>query len=245
MDSSKMAEISRNKSSSDPLISVNEANSTREWQQLALWNATQRDYPRHACVPQLVATQAALRPGAVALVERDRMLTYRELNRRANQLAHYLRSLGVGPNVLVGFCVERSLDMVVGLLGILKAGGAYVPLDPTYPSERLSFMLEDAKVPVLVTQQHLRLSTRGMRTICLDADAKILARQSEAEPFSTVTADDLVYVIYTSGSTGRPKGVQIAHKSLLNLIFWHQHTFAVTSSDRATQVTSPAFVAAG
>ncbi|HYU71268.1 MAG TPA: non-ribosomal peptide synthetase [Ktedonobacteraceae bacterium] len=247
MDSSKMAEISRNKSSSDPLISVNEANSTREWQQLALWNATQRDYPRHACVPQLVATQAALRPGAVALVERDRMLTYRELNRRANQLAHYLRSLGVGPNVLVGFCVERSLEMVVGLLGILKAGGVYVPLDPSYPSERLSFMLEDARVPVLVTQRHLteRLSHQGASVVCLDTDADVLTRQPETDPVSELTATDLVYVIYTSGSTGRPKGVQIRHDSLLNLIFWHQRTFAVTPTDRATQITSPAFDATG
>ena len=216
-----------------------------EHTQLSEWNATQQNYPQNACVPQLVAMQAAATPDAKAIAADDQTLTYRELNRRANQLAHFLQTLGVGPNALVGCCIGRSVDMVVGLLGILKAGGTYVPLDPTYPSERLSFMLEDAKVPLLVTQQHLRLSIRGIRTICLDADAMILAQQSEAEPFSTVTADDLVYVIYTSGSTGRPKGVQIAHKSLLNLIFWHQHTFAVTPSDRATQVTSPAFDAAG
>src|SRR5437588_9978799 len=114
-------------------------------QQLAAWNATEQEYPTDACVPQLVARQATATPDAAALVASDRTLSYRELNRRANRLAHYLQALGAGPNVLVGCCLERSLDMVVGLLGILKAGGAYVPLDPTYPSERLAFMLEDAR----------------------------------------------------------------------------------------------------
>src|SRR5689334_18214082 len=120
-----------------------------ERQQLVAWNATQQDYPRDTCVPQLVARQAAATPDAVALTAGDQKLRYGELNRRANQLAHYLQALGVGPNVLVGLCVERSLDMVVGLLGILKAGGAYVPLDPSYPAERLTFMLRDAGVSVL------------------------------------------------------------------------------------------------
>ena len=218
-----------------------------ERQRLVTWNATQQDYPRDACIPQLMAMQAAATPEAVAVVAGDQMLNYRELNQQANQLAHYLQTLGVGPNVLVGLCLERSLDMVVGLLGILKAGSAYVPLDPTYPPERLSFMLEDAQVPVLVTQQHLvtRLHTQRAQVICLDADAAVLAQQSEADPISTITADDLVYVIYTSGSTGRPKGVQITHNSLLNLVFWHQRAFAVTPSDRATQLTSPAFDATG
>ncbi len=218
-----------------------------EWQQLVAWNATQQDYPRDLCVPQLVAKQAATAPDAVALVAGDQVLSYRELNRRANQLAHYLQALGVGPNVLVGLCVERSLDMVVGLLGILKAGGAYVPLDPTYPSERLVFMLEDARAPVLVTQQRLatHLPIQGTRVVCLDADAAVLARQSVADPISEVTIDDLAYVIYTSGSTGQPKGVQIIHDGLLNLLFWHQRAFAVTLTDRATQVASPAFDATG
>src|SRR5207247_2494221 len=126
-----------------------------ERQQLEVWNATQQDYPQVACVPQLVAMQATATPEAVAVVAGDQVLNYRELNRRANQLAHFLQTLGVGPNVLVGCCIERSLDMVVGLLGILKAGGTYVPLDPTYPSERLTFMLEDAQASVLVTQRSL------------------------------------------------------------------------------------------
>jgi amino acid adenylation domain-containing protein len=218
-----------------------------EQRQLAAWNATARDYSRDACIHQLVAMQAVTTPQAVALVAGDQVLSYMEFNRRANQLAHYLQALGVGPNVLVGCCLERSLDLVVALLGILKAGGAYVPLDPTNPPERLIFMLEDAQVPVLVTRQHLaaHLPTRGIQTFCLDADATALVHESEADPTSAVTVDDLVYVIYTSGSTGRPKGVQITHKNLLNLVFWHQRAFAVTSSDRATQVTSPAFDATG
>jgi amino acid adenylation domain-containing protein len=218
-----------------------------EQRKLAAWNATQQDYPRNLCVPQLVARQAGAAPGAVALAVGAQMLNYQELNRRANQLAHYLQTLGVQPNVLVGLCVERSLSMVVGLLGILKAGGAYVPLDPTYPSERLTFMMEDAQAPVLVTQQHLvaRLTIQGTHVVCLDAEAGLLAHQCATDPASVVTTDDLAYVIYTSGSTGRPKGVQITHDSLLNLVFWHQRAFAVTLSDRATQLTSPAFDATG
>ena len=218
-----------------------------EQQQLAAWNATEQEYPTDACLAQLVAGQATATPDATALVASGRTLSYRELNRRANRLAHYLQALGVGPNVLVGCCLERSLDMVVGLLGILKAGGAYVPLDPSYPSERLAFMLEDARVSILVTQQHLvaRLPAPRTQVVCLDADTAVLAEQSEVDPISTVTADDLVYVIYTSGSTGRPKGVQITHGSLLNLIFWHQRAFNLTSSDRATQLASPAFDATG
>jgi amino acid adenylation domain-containing protein len=218
-----------------------------EERQLAEWNATQQNYSREVCVPQLVTGQAAATPDAVALVAGDQRLTYHELNQRANQLAHYLQELGVGPNVLVGLCVERSLDMVVGLLGILKAGGAYVPLDPSYPPDRLAFMVEDAQAPVLVTQQHLvsRLPVQRAQVICLDADVAALAQRSASNPVSAVTADDLVYIIYTSGSTGRPKGVQITHGSLLNLVFWHQRAFQITTADRATQLTSPAFDATG
>jgi amino acid adenylation domain-containing protein len=216
---------------------------TENVQRLGIGSITQQDYPRDICVPQLVGTQAATRPNAMALVVGDQALSYRELNRRANQLAHYLQKLGVGPNVLVGLCVERSFEMVVGLLGILKAGGTYVPLDPDYPPERLNFMLEDAQPPVLVTRQRQtsRLVVPQTSIVCLDADAGLLAQQREDEPDCPVTPSDLVYVVYTSGSTGRPKGVQITHGSLLNLIYWHQHAFAVTDSDRATQLTSPAF----
>ncbi|GAC1398968.1 MAG: hypothetical protein NVS4B12_14990 [Ktedonobacteraceae bacterium] len=218
-----------------------------EQQQLATWNATRQKYPTDVCIPQLVAMQAAATPAATALVMADHVLSYGELNRRANQLAHYLLTQGVGPNVLVGLYIERSLDMVIGLLGILKAGGAYVPLDAAYPSERLSFMLEDAHTSIVVTKKQLapRLSTQDIRVVCLDDDVAILAQQSEAEPTHSLHPSDLAYVIYTSGSTGLPKGVQITHSSLLNLVFWHQQAFTVTASDRATQVASPAFDATG
>lgn len=216
-------------------------------QQLAQWNATRQDFPLDACVPQLVAKWGATTPNAIAVVEDDRWLTYQELNQAANQLAHYLQTLGVGPGVPVGFCVERDLYIIVGLLAILKAGGAYVPLDPTYPAERLTFMLQDSQTPVLITQQHLaeQLSLQDVAVVCLDRDTSLLAQQSAAEPACTATVDDLAYIIYTSGSTGRPKGVEITHKSLLNLVFWHQQAFSVTPADRATQLTSPAFDATG
>lgn len=223
-----------------------------ERRQLAVWNATWMNYSRSACVHQLVARQAAATPGAVGVVMGDQVLSYGELNERANQLGHFLQTLGVGPDVLVGLCIERSLDMVVGLLGILKAGGAYVPLDPGYPLERLAFMLRDAQVPVLVTKQHLvtRLPAEGARVVCLDADAALLAQHSANDPVvgNGVVyphSENLAYVIYTSGSTGQPKGVQVTHSSLLNLVFWHQQAFDLAPSDRATQLTSPAFDATG
>lgn len=198
-------------------------------------------------VTQLVARQAATAPNAIALIDGHVHISYKELNQRANQLAHMLQELGVQSNVLVGICLERSIDLVVGLLGILKAGGVYVPLDPTYPQERLKFMLEDARVSVLVTQRHIATSlpVEHTRVLCLDSDSALLAQQSITNPISSSTADDLAYVIYTSGSTGRPKGVQITHSSLLNLVSWHQQAFEVTASDHATHVTSPAFDATG
>ncbi|WP_332961272.1 amino acid adenylation domain-containing protein, partial [Microcoleus sp. AR_TQ3_B6] len=185
-------------------------------------------------------------PEAVAVVFEGQQLTYGELNRRANQVAHHLCSLGVGPDDLVGICVERSLEMVVGSLGILKAGAAYVPLDPGYPIERLAFMLEDAKVPILLTQQRLvgRLPKHGAKMICLDADWEFIAQKGTENPTRKVKADNLAYTIYTSGSTGKPKGVQIEHQGLLNLVFWHQQAFALSPADRATLIAGPAFDAA-
>ncbi|MDF0552096.1 non-ribosomal peptide synthetase [Kamptonema sp. UHCC 0994] len=214
-----------------------------ERQQLAAWNHTETDYRKDACIHQLFEEQVERSPDAIALVFEDEQLTYKELNQRANQLAYHLRNLGVGAEVLVGICVERSLEMVVGLLGILKAGGAYVPLDPAYPAERLAFMLEDAEVAVLLTQARLikSLPKHQGRTVCLDTDWEIIERQSEENPGYSVTSENLAYVIYTSGSTGRPKGVLIEHRALLNLVFWHQETFSVSSTDRATQIAGPAF----
>jgi amino acid adenylation domain-containing protein len=218
----------------------------------SLWVAVKRDYPRDVCIPALVAQQARERPQAPAVVTAGTTLSYQELNRRANQLAHYLRALGVYPGVPVGLYLERSPEMVVGLLAILKAGGAYLPLDPSYPHERVCFMLEDAQAPILVTtsrlarqlEQEAVIPTR--QRVYLDQDAVRLATQSMGEiKEQQATAADLAYVIYTSGSTGRPKGVEVTHDGLLNLIFWHQRAFSVSAADRASQVTSPAFDATG
>jgi len=224
-----------------PLLTEAERN-----QLIVEWNNTRTEYPKDKCIHQLFEEQVERTPDHVAVVFEDQKLTYRELNAKANQLAHYLQKLGVEPEVLVGICVERSLFMVVGLLGILKAGGTYVPLDPEYPKQRLAFMLSDAQVSVLLTQQRLvsRLPKHGAKMICLDADWEIIAQEGTENPTRKVKADNLAYVIYTSGSTGKPKGVQIEHQGLLNLVFWHQRAFALSPADRATQIAGPAFDAA-
>ncbi|MEH2154021.1 amino acid adenylation domain-containing protein [Nostoc sp.] len=217
---------------------------TERHQLLVEWNNTYTPYPQSKCVHELFEEQVEKTPNAIAVVYKNESLTYQQLSDRANQLAHYLRTLGVKPEVLVGICVERSPLMVAGLLGILKAGGAYVPLDPAYPQERLAFMLEDAQVSVLLTQKSLvaTLPPHKARVVCLDSD--ISSTRTE-NLLHTVTTDNLAYVIYTSGSTGRPKGVQIEHRGLLNLVFWHQQAFAVSSLDRVTQVAGVAFDACG
>ncbi|MEH2110842.1 amino acid adenylation domain-containing protein [Nostoc sp.] len=214
---------------------------------LVEWNNTQLDYPQDKCIHQLFESVAEQNPDAIALVFGDKELSYKELNIRSNQLAHYLKKLGVKTEVLVGLCVERSFDMVIGMLGILKAGGAYVPLDPSYPSERLNFMLEDAQVSVLLTQERWleRLKNSNSQIICLDKDWKIISQEIEDNPTSKVTVDNLAYIIYTSGSTGKPKGVKIEHRGLLNLVFWHQKAFAVSHIDRATQISGVGFDACG
>ncbi|MEG4394820.1 amino acid adenylation domain-containing protein [Microcoleus sp. BROC3] len=214
-----------------------------ERQQLAAWNDTETDYPKDTCIHQLFEEQVELTPDAIALVFEDEQLTYQELNQRANQLAHHLRSLGVGPEVLVGICVERSLEMVVGLLGILKAGGTYVPLDPTYPPDRLAFMLEDASVPVLLTQARLveSLPQHQARIVCLDTDWEIIERQSDENPGCCLTPENLAYVIYTSGSTGKPKGVLVAHSGLSNLATAQIRIFNVQPNSRVLQFASLSF----
>ncbi|WP_442940787.1 non-ribosomal peptide synthase/polyketide synthase [Nostoc sp.] len=220
---------------------------TVEQQQLLVeWNNTQVDYPQDKCIHQLFEEQVELTPDAVAVVFENEQLTYAELNSRANQLAHYLRSLGVKADVLVGICVERSLEMVVGLLGILKAGGAYLPLDPEYPTERLHFILRDAQVSVLLTQQQLvdKLPPNQESIVCLDTDAQVISLSSQENLITASKASNLAYVIYTSGSTGQPKGVLVTHYALLNLVFWHNKAFEITALDKATQVASTAFDAA-
>ncbi len=191
---------------------------TDRQQLLVEWNVTSKAYPEDGCVRQLFEAQVERTPAAVAVVCEDEQLTYRELNSKANQLAHYLQRLGVGPQVLVGIYMERSVDMVVGLLGILKAGGAYMPLDPTYPQERLAFMLTDAHVPVLLTQQPLvdGLPEHTAHVFCMDTDRNAIAQKSEANLGTRANGEHLAYVIYTSGSTGKPKGVAVEHKHLSN-----------------------------
>ncbi|MGZ3457554.1 MAG: amino acid adenylation domain-containing protein, partial [Archangium sp.] len=191
-------------------------------QLLVEWNDTATDLPHHTCFHQLFEAQVAHTPEAVAVEDAGTRLTYRELDVRANQLAHHLRSLGVGPEVRVGLCVERSVEQVVGLLGVLKAGGAYVPLDPAQPADRLRYMLEDAATPVLITVERLAgtLPLKDERLVRLDAEAEALARQSARAPDSGVGPKHLAYVLYTSGSTGRPKGVMVPHGGLSNYLHW-------------------------
>ena len=185
------------------------------------FNNTEADFSWNWCIHELFEAQVERTPEASAVIssiirspecdEKKEQLTYRELNQRANQVAHYLQELGVGPEVLVGICMERSLEMIVGLLGILKAGGAYVPLDLEYPQERLAFMLADSQVAVLLTQAHLltRLPECRAKVVCLDSEWDFIAQQSQQKPVSGVSPENLAYVIYTSGSTGQPKGVMI------------------------------------
>jgi amino acid adenylation domain-containing protein len=212
-------------------------------QLLTEWNNTRADYPIHHCFHQLFEDQAARTPDKIAVSFEDQQLTYSQLNARANQLAHYLRQRGVGPEVLVGICVERSLEMMIGLLGILKAGGAYVPLDPAYPKERVALMIEDARVPVLLTQQKLvaGLPEQEAAVVRLDADMNVIARENEANPDSGVTPENLAYVIYTSGSTGRPKGVQIGHRSLVNFLSSMRRSPGLTGEDSLLAVTTISF----
>ena len=214
-----------------------------EKHQLLEWNETAEDYPRNQCVHQLFEDQVERTPEAVAVVFEDRQLTYRELNSRANRLAHYLKKLGVGPEVLVGICMERSLGMIVGLLGVLKAGGAYVPLDPRHPRARLGFMLEDAGVGVLLTQQEVvaKLPEHPARVICLDGDWREIAQESEENADSGITGQNLAYVIYTSGSTGVPKGVMILHRGLVNYLSWAISAYGVAAGEGAPVHSSIGF----
>ena len=191
-----------------------------EEQQLAEWNDTATQYPRDTCTHQLFEAQVQRTPEAVALICEGRRMSYRQLNARANQLAHYLRSMGVGPEVCVGLCLERSIDLIVALLGILKAGGAYVPLDASYPLERLAFMIEDAQIGILLTTDKMldSLPAQWGQVVCLDTDAEWIAGMSEETPDGEVSAENLAYVMYTSGSTGRPKGVSVVHRSVVRLV---------------------------
>nr|WP_283809171.1 non-ribosomal peptide synthetase [Tumebacillus amylolyticus] len=193
---------------------------TEQQQVLLNWNQTETDYPKEFSIQFLFEEQVRSTPDAVALVCADQVISYQELNRRSNQVAHHLRKLGVGPEVMVGICVERSVELVVGLLGILKAGGAYVPLDANLPMDRLTFMMEETGLDVLVTLQHLleKLPEQATSIVCLDSDLGRLAQESEENPVFASSSQDLAYVLYTSGSTGRPKGVCVPHQAVVRLV---------------------------
>jgi len=204
--------------------------------------------PIYQCIHQLFEQQVEKTPDAVAVSFNEEFtvgsvelsLTYRELNLRANQLAHYLGTLGIKPEQLVGICIERSLEMIIGVLGILKAGGAYLPLDPAYPQERLEFILKDAQISVLVTQEKLiaHLPFSNIQAICLDKDWPILSQQGQQNPKCTVTFENLAYILYTSGSTGLPKGVLITHKGVANLATAEIELFNLQPSSRFIQFVS-------
>jgi amino acid adenylation domain-containing protein len=213
-------------------------------QTLVEWNSTAAEFPKHLCVHHLFNAQAGQTPEATAVVFGRQLLTYRELDSRANRLAHYLQKSGVGGESVVGIMAERSLEMVVGVLGILKAGGAYVPLDPENPRERLAFILADTQARVLLTQERLleRLpGETGARVICLDADWETIAGESDRTSPARTTYENLAYVIYTSGSTGRPKAVMMPHRALVNLITFQKRNSTVSQPLRTLQFASLSF----
>ncbi len=210
---------------------------------LVEWNNTQSDYPDQTSIHELFEQQVQRTPEAVAIVFEGKQLPYRELNRQANRVAHALQTLGVGPDTLVGVCMERSFEMVIALLAILKAGGAYVPLEPSYPRDRLTYMIHDAHLPVLLTQTRLRgiLPGDGIQVLCLDDEEYLSTLYNEENPRSIVQPDNLMYMIYTSGSTGKPKGVMNIHRALCNRLHWMQQAYQLTPADRVLQKTPFSF----
>lgn len=226
-------------------------------QLLVEWNDTNADYSNGSCIHELFESQVEKTPDAIAVEYEEKKLTYREINGRANQLAHYLRGLGVGRESLVGICLERSVEMVIGVLGILKAGGAYLPLDPAYPTERLRFMLADAGVSVLLTVEEL--ANRGwkpvlskaegtenddpqMKVVRLDRDGRTIGGESKDNPRLGMSADGIAYVIYTSGSTGTPKGVVGLHRGAVNRFAWMWKTYPYEPAEKCCAKTSLSFV---
>jgi len=198
-------------------------------------------------IHELFEEQAERNPNAIAVVCEDRELSYRDLNRRSNQLAHYLRELGIGPEKLVAICLERSPELLVGLLGIFKAGGAYVPIDPNYPQERLEFILEDTQAAVLITNRsvHARLREIGAKVVHLDGDWEKMDRQSTGGPSTCGTPTNLAYAIYTSGSTGKPKGVLVEHAGMVNLVNQHHELYRTKEGMRVSQTANVSFDSMG
>jgi len=230
----------------DPSLPVSQLPllSAAEQQQLLVdWNETTAPFPDESCIHELIEQQARRTPGAVALVFEGEQLTYNELDEKANQLARYLRARGVGAETRVGVLLERSIQLVVALLGVLKAGGAYVPLDSEYPEERLSFMAEDASLALVITGERLAERARewGVAVVNLDEQGAEVARESRDQLTPLAGPDNLAYVIYTSGSTGKPKGAMLAHRGIVNRLQWMQDTYKLTPQDRVLQKTPYSF----
>ena len=221
-----------------PLLSAGE-----KQQLLVQWNDTKTDYSNDKSIHELFETQVEKSPDTIAVVFEDQQLTYRELNQRANQLAHYLRRQGVQPDTLVALFMERSLEMVIGILGVLKAGGAYLPIDPDLPAERLQFLLQDTHVRLLLTQDRLRSAMADFAgdILCLDSDRSKLLVENQENPQHYALGHHEAYVIYTSGSTGTPKGVVNVHDGLSNRIQWMQEAYCLTAADRVLQKTPYTF----
>jgi amino acid adenylation domain-containing protein len=217
-----------------------------KYQVLFEWNNTQTDHLEGQTLTQLFNAQVERTPNVVAIRFDDRELTYRQLNQQANQLAHYLQSLGVRPETPVGICVDRSFEMVVALMAVLKVGAAYVPLNPANPKERIAFMLEDSRIPVLLTQRQLlkALPENTAKVVCLDSDRDRIAQQPDHNPTNMATPDNLVAVLYTSGSTGQPKGVMVEYKGFLNLCLWYKHHCPVSEESRVLLIIPFTFDAA-
>ncbi|HEY1272058.1 MAG TPA: amino acid adenylation domain-containing protein, partial [Terriglobales bacterium] len=210
-------------------------------------NATASKYPANLCVHELFEQQAGQTPDRLALAAGDERLTYGQLNARANRIAHYLRGRGVGPDGLVGICVERSADMVAAVLGVLKAGGAYVPLDPSYPGERIQYIVEDARARILLSSEKVRgvLPEMAAEVVTLEGSRDAIARENDSNPACVGNSRNLAYVIYTSGSTGKPKGVEIEHRSVVNFLTSMQKKPGLTADDVLLAVTTLSFDIAG
>jgi non-ribosomal peptide synthetase component F len=211
---------------------------------LVEWNQTETAPPSDLCVHELFEAQVKRTPDAVAVEFGHEHLTYRELNDRSNQLAYFLQKLGIGPEVLVGLCVHRSLEMIVGLIAVLKAGGAYVPIDPTYPAARVAFMLDHVNARIVLTERNLVQTLpalKATRVICIDSPDWVVPIANGASLRRTATAANLVYVYYTSGSTGNPKGVMIPHRAVVNVLLWLQSAFPLDERDRVLQQISFGF----
>jgi amino acid adenylation domain-containing protein len=220
-------------------------NAQKLHQVLVEWNNTQVDYPQDKCIHQLFENQVKQHPDSIAIIFKNEQLTYKELNIRSNQLAHHLQKIKVNSEVVVGICISQSPEMIIGLLGILKAGGTYVPLDPSYPQERLNFMLENAQVSVLLTQEKLNEHFQSFSNpiICIDKDWEIINQESEENLKNSVSSDNLAYVIYTSGSTGKPKGVAVTHKAV-NRLVCNTNYIKLQPTDKIAQASNTFFDAA-